>query len=136
MPLKERALYADGFTMPAKVSANTLLAKTSRFKRQPIYWILSHPVGDLTAVNDYRAEFRSYLGELDAAGQLLASGPILTEDGQYHAGDYAMLLRASDLVQAKRIAAEDPWLVRGLRTNKVVPFLIGDGELYRLMSDA
>ncbi|MEM8498339.1 MAG: YciI family protein [Pseudomonadota bacterium] len=122
--------------MPTKVSANALLAKTSRFKRQPIYWILSHPVGDLTAVNCYREEFRGYLAEIDANGQLIASGPILTEDGQFHAGDYAMLLKASDLEQAKTIAAADPWLLRGLRTNRVVPFLIGDGDLYRLMSDA
>lgn len=122
--------------MPAKVSANTLLAKTSRFKRQPIYWILSHPVGDLTAVNSYRAEFSTYLGELDVNGQLIASGPVLTEDGRFHAGDYAMLLKASDLEQAKCIAAQDPWVLRGFRTNTVVPFLIGDGELYRLMSDA
>lgn len=121
--------------MPAKVSASTLLAKTSRFKRQPIYWILSQPIGDLTAVNKYRAEFRAYLAELDAKGQLIASGPMLTEDGQYHEGSYAMLLKASDLVNARRIASEDPWLIKGLRTNNVVPFLIGEGDLYRLMSD-
>lgn len=121
--------------MPEKVSANTLLAKTSRFKRQAIYWVVSHPIGDLTSVNSHREEFKAYLAELDTKGHLIASGPVLTEDGKFHEGDYAMLLKAENVEQAQEIASRDPWLIKGLRTNKVVPFLIGDGVLYKLMSD-
>ncbi len=121
--------------MSNKVSANTLLAKTSRFKRQPIYWVLSHAVGNLTDVNPYRAEFSAYLAKLESNGQLIASGPLLSLDGEFHEGDYAMLLNARDLEQAQSIAAADPWLQKGLRKNTVVPFLIGDGALYHLLSD-
>ena len=59
-------------------------------------------------------EHRQWLDDQHRAGRLLFSGP--TTDGRY--GIYIML--ATDLEEAKTIAAQDPHHVRGIRSMEVL----------------
>jgi uncharacterized protein YciI len=79
------------------------------------YIVLSRSLPDKEAdKQSHYEEHRQWLDEQHRAGRLLFSGP--TTDGAF--GVYIML--ASSLMEAERIAAQDPHHLRGIREMQVL----------------
>lgn len=79
------------------------------------YIVLSRSLPDKEAdKQSHYAEHRQWLDDQHRAGRLLFSGP--TTDGAF--GVYIML--ASSLLEAEKIAAQDPHHLRGIREMQVL----------------
>ena len=79
------------------------------------YIVLSRSLPDKEAdKQSHYEEHRQWLDEQHRAGRLLFSGP--TTDGAF--GVYIML--ATSLMEAERIAAQDPHHLRGIREMQVL----------------
>lgn len=79
------------------------------------YIVLSRSLPDKEAdKQSHYEEHRQWLDEQHRAGRLLFSGP--TTDGAF--GVYIML--ASSLLEAEKIAAQDPHHLRGIREMQVL----------------
>ena len=77
------------------------------------YWIaMTHPLVAWAQIAARIVEHTDYLDELAAGGQALATGPFL-HDGAPR-GEGLTILRAADLVEARRLADGDPLVRAGL----------------------
>lgn len=95
------------------------------------YWlILSTPVaGTGQADIDARAgEHIAWLLGLERAGVLFLSGPLLSGPGT-GPGSGVTVLRAADQDQAASMAADDPFVVAGLRTFTVHRWRLNEGSI-------
>ena len=73
-------------------------------------------------------EHLAYQCKLEMEGKLFAAGPLLREDGEM-AGIGLIIVKAESLDEAKKIANQDPFHQRGLRTYKIWPWKINEGSI-------
>ncbi len=93
----------------------------------PAYILLCHDKADHGAL---RAKTReAHLGYIqDAAGSFLLAGPMLDNDD--HPIGSMLIIKADNIEEAKRFAANDPYAQPGLfQTVEVRPYKIVMGEL-------
>lgn len=121
--------------MPKRISASTLRGTSEKFKREEVFLLVSEPTDNLIAVNPHQQEMKDYLRQLDDAKMLMASGPLLSEGGEFHDGAYLSIIDVPGIEEAEDIAKRDPWVKRGLRKIDVRPMLVGHGSLYDMLKN-
>jgi uncharacterized protein len=100
------------------------------------YWlILSTPTAgtDQAAIDRHVEEHVAWLLELERTGVLFVSGPLLSGPG-VGPGSGATAIRAADENAARRIAADDPFVLAGLRTFDVHRWRLNEGSICVRMS--
>jgi uncharacterized protein YciI len=95
------------------------------------YWlILSTPVESTTAadVEHHLEAHLAWLLELEAAGMVFLSGPLISGPG-VGPGSGVTVLRASSAERARAIAEADPFVAAGLRTVEVFGWRVNEGAI-------
>lgn len=73
----------------------------------------------------YLAEHLRYMIELERKGKLFASGPL----GDPTRGDGMTIVRAASEDEARELARRDPFVVNGIRTFTIQPWMVMEGAL-------
>jgi uncharacterized protein YciI len=73
----------------------------------------------------YLAEHLEYMIALERQGKLFASGPL----GDPTRGDGMTILRAANEDEARALASRDPFVVNGIRTFTIQPWMVMEGSL-------
>jgi uncharacterized protein len=73
----------------------------------------------------YLAEHLEYMVDLERQGKLFASGPL----GDSTRGDGMTIVRAASEEEARELALRDPFVVNGIRTFTVQPWILMEGSL-------
>jgi hypothetical protein len=95
------------------------------------YWlVLSTPQADTgqAAIDASAPEHIAWLLGLERDGALFLSGPLLSGPGT-GPGSGVTILRAADQAQAEAIAANDPFVLAGLRTFTVHRWRLNEGSI-------
>ncbi len=95
------------------------------------HWlVLSHPLPGVTpgAVAEVVDEHVTWLLELEAAGRVVLSGPLLDGPG-VGPGSGVTVLRADDADDAARLAGGDPFVRAGLRRSEVFRWRVNEGSV-------
>ena len=96
---------------------------TKGMLRLKLFVIFSHGKGfDL---KPYLAEHLQFMIDLERQGKLFASGPF----GDGTRGDGMTVVRAKDKDEAREIALRDPFVVNGIRTFTIEPWIVMEGSL-------
>jgi uncharacterized protein YciI len=80
------------------------------------YLMLARAVPDKAPTKDVLTEHGAHLAKLDGQGKLALAGPFLDRFGG------AIVLRAANLDEARRIADEDPMVRGGFETYELIPW--------------
>jgi uncharacterized protein YciI len=80
------------------------------------YLFIARGVPDKAPTPSVFAEHGAHLAKLDQAGKLALAGPFLDRFGG------AIVLRAANLEEARRIAEEDPMVRGGFETYELIPW--------------
>jgi uncharacterized protein YciI len=91
--------------------------------RLKLFVIFSHGKG--LDVTPYLADHLQYMIELEREGKLFASGPL----GDPSKADGMTIVRAASEDEARQLALRDPFVVNGIRTFKIVPWMVMEGSL-------
>lgn len=93
-----------------------------------LYVVITSPApgGDLGAS---RKDHLAHQKALERAGVLFGAGPLLTADGLYGEGEGMIIIRASSVDEALRIAESDPMHKSGARTFTLRPWILNEGAL-------
>lgn len=73
----------------------------------------------------YLAEHLQYMVDLERQGKLFASGPL----GDSTRGDGMTIVRAANEAEARELAMRDPFVVNGIRTFTLQPWIVMEGSL-------
>jgi hypothetical protein len=95
------------------------------------YWLVlstPNPGTDQAAVARHLNAHVAWLLELERAGDLLASGPLLSGPG-VGPGSGVTVLRAADQDAADELAGRDPFVLAGLRTFTVHRWRLNEGSV-------
>ena len=103
--------------------------RTRGYLALQLYMIATRPlngIGPVMANLDVHLAFQE---ELERDGIMFAAGPNWTDDEQAWEGDGTVVIRATSLEEAKKIAARDPMHINGARTFSVRPWLVNEGTI-------
>jgi uncharacterized protein YciI len=105
-------------------------AELSRLLGRDYWLILSTPASgtDQAAIDSQVGEHVRWLLELERAGVLFLSGPLLSGPGT-GPGSGATVIRAADADTARSVAARDPFVLAGLRTFTVHRWRLNEGSI-------
>ncbi|NEZ61684.1 hypothetical protein D0962_02640 [Leptolyngbyaceae cyanobacterium CCMR0082] len=92
-------------------------------------YIVTSTATHLESVKQNIVAHRAYLKTLEDKNILFGAGPLLTDDGQYCAGNGLWICRAQSVEEAVAIAQADPMHSSGARTYTVCSWLLNFGRL-------
>ena len=93
-----------------------------------LYVILSRPTATAGDRDTVRAEHQAFIGDLEARGVLFAAGPEDDENDRSQ-GPGIIVIRASSLEEAKRIADAEPFHRLGYREYEIRTWRVSEGSL-------
>lgn len=94
-----------------------------------LYVILTTPAGDMDAVLAQMGPHLAYQKQLEQEGIMFAAGPFADDDEQVWSGAGMVVIRAENVDEARKVAAQDPMHQSGARTFQVRPWLLNEGSL-------
>jgi uncharacterized protein YciI len=90
--------------------------------------IFTEPLKDRQAIKNHLQIHLTYQKGLEAKGILVAAGPISDEEGKEWTGKGLIIIRAENLQEARKIADADPMHRDGIRSYRLVPWLMNEGS--------
>lgn len=114
-------------SMPSQDILNVVREKGMLAKQ--LYLVATEPTGDLDAIMPVLEAHLEYQIKLEREGHLFAAGPNWTEDEQSWTGSGTVVLRATDMAQARALMEADPMHSSGARTFSIRPWLVDEGRL-------
>ncbi|MGE3148144.1 MAG: YciI family protein [Pseudorhodoplanes sp.] len=90
--------------------------------------VFTEPVGGKDAVQRHLGIHLQYQRELERRGVLVAAGPLSDEQGEAWTGKGMIILRADTMEGARAIADADPMHRDGVRTYRILPWLMNEGS--------
>ncbi|MDX1961862.1 MAG: YciI family protein [Pirellulales bacterium] len=109
-----------------KSAIDALRASEGRL-RKFFYVVTSKAKGGFAPIKENIQAHLEYLGTLEANGTLFMAGPLFNEDPDSWSGDGLLIYNVSSLIEATRIAENDPLHRSGARTFSISPWLLNDG---------
>lgn len=73
-------------------------------------------------------EHKRWIVDQERSGRLLAAGPVLDDDYRFD-GHGLFILRAGSRAEAEEIADSEPFHAKGLRTYRLQPWQLNEGNL-------
>jgi uncharacterized protein YciI len=108
------------------------IVKVSRergFLAKQLYVIFTTPNHGIGPVMEHLQVHLDYQEQLERRGIMFAAGPHWTDDERYWNGEGMVVIRASSLAEAQKIAADDPMHKAGARSYRVRPWLVNEGVI-------
>jgi uncharacterized protein YciI len=103
-------------------------ALTERMLKKKLYVVLSTPIeGGAEKLLEHLPAHLEYMIANEKKGLLFASGPLSEADGGQK-GRGLTVLRASGIEEARALAAQDPFVVHGVRTFEVREWTVMEGS--------
>lgn len=100
------------------------------------YWVVLSTPAEGTTDDDVRAHVEAHVAwllDLEHQGFVVASGPLLSGPGTGPSSGLTVL-RAEDESTARKIAAGDPFVVKGLRTFVLHRWRLNEGSIHIRLS--
>ncbi len=94
-----------------------------------LYVVHSKPVSGLDGVKANHGPHLAYQKELEEKGIMFGAGPLADENEQVWSGEGFIIIRATTLDEAKKIADGDPMHKNGGRSYTIRPWLLNEGCL-------
>lgn len=103
-------------------------ARKEGLAAREFFVVLTEPAGDKSAVLDTLPVHLDYQRGLEAKGILVVAGPLSDETGTDWTGKGLIVYRAPTLEDARKIADADPMHSTGVRTYKLLPWLMNEAS--------
>jgi hypothetical protein len=103
-------------------------ARAEGLAAREYFIVFTEPAKGREAVQRHLMIHLEYQRELEKRGVMVAAGPLSDEKGEEWTGKGMIILRAASIAEAKAIADADPMHRDGVRTYKVIPWLMNEGS--------
>ena len=90
---------------------------------------VSTPEKSPAEIKDVLPDHLGYLKGLEAAGQLVLAGPLSDETGEEMQSAGMLVFRATNMDEARELAANDPMHKTGARSFTLRKWLVNEGNL-------
>jgi hypothetical protein len=105
-----------------------IAALTARMLKKRLYVVLSSPIeGEAEKLPAHLPAHLEYMIANEKKGIVFASGPLAEADGSQR-GRGLTVLRATSADEARAIAAQDPFVVNGVRTFELREWTVMEGS--------
>lgn len=111
------------------VTRSEILDGSEGMLRMPLFVVFTKPVDGMEAVMANLTAHLDYQVRLEQDGIMLGAGPFFSDDGGTWHGEGMVIVRASDLAEATRIAEADPMHASGARRFRIRPWLLNEGGM-------
>ena len=103
-------------------------ARAEGLAAREYFIVFTEPKGDRLAVQRHLKPHLDYQRDLEKRGIIVAAGPLSDENGEEWTGKGMIIYRAANITEARRIADADPMHRDGVRTYKIIPWLMNEGS--------
>lgn len=93
-----------------------------------LYAVFTEPTGSIDLILDQMGPHLAYQKKLEAEGILFGAGPFSDDTEQYWQGSGMVIIRASSLTEASKIAEADPMHKSRARHYRIRPWLLNEGS--------
>ncbi|MEH6403869.1 MAG: YciI family protein [Sneathiella sp.] len=93
-----------------------------------LYAIFTEPSGSMDAVLEQMGPHLAYQKKLENDGIIFGAGPFSDDTEQYWQGSGMVIIRASSLKEATKIADADPMHQSQARNYRIRPWLLNEGS--------
>lgn len=90
--------------------------------------VFTEPAKDRESVQRHLGIHLEYQRDLEKRGIIVAAGPLSDEKGEEWTGKGMIIYRAANIAEARKIADGDPMHRDGVRTYKIIPWLMNEGS--------
>jgi uncharacterized protein len=115
--------------MEPVIKVEDILAASRGTLQKQLYVIFTKPANGLGPVMANIEPHLKFQVELEQKGIMFGAGPFWTDDEREWRGEGMVIIRASSLTEAKKIAASDPMHSSRARTFEVRPWLLNEGSI-------
>ncbi len=110
------------------LSSERLEKLTSRMVRKKLFVVMLKAKVMPDQMMQHLPDHLEYMTELARRGVLFASGPFLGENGA-PTGDGLSIFNTADATEARNLAEQDPFYIRGLREIEVKEWMLMEGSM-------
>ena len=103
-------------------------ARAEGLAAREYFIVFTEPAKDRLAVQRHLGPHLEYQRDLEKRGIIVAAGPLSDERGEEWTGKGMIIYRAENIAEARKIADADPMHRDGVRTYKVIPWLMNEGS--------
>lgn len=111
------------------VTRDQVMKASEGMLRKQLYVIFTTPVNGLGPVMAVIKEHLDFQMDLERRGIMVGAGPFWNEDETQWHGEGMVIVRASSMAEARKIAEEDPMHSTGARSFTVRPWLMNEGTV-------
>ena len=112
-----------------QMKVEDILQASKGMLQKQLYVVLTSPTNGLGPVMENIESHLKYQVELEEKGIMFGAGPFWTDDEKQWEGEGMVIIRASSLAEAKKIAEADPMHASGARSFRVRPWLLNEGTV-------
>ena len=103
-------------------------ARAEGLAARVFYIVFTEPAKDRESVQRHLGIHLEYQRDLEKRGILVAAGPLSDEKGEVWTGKGMIIYRAKNIAEARKIADGDPMHRDGVRTYRLIPWLMNEGS--------
>lgn len=94
-----------------------------------LFCVYTKPTNGLGPIMENLEDHLAYQNKIEADGIMFGAGPHPDESGEQWGGEGMVVIRASSMAEAEKIAAADPMHASGARSYTIRPWLVNEGKL-------
>ena len=113
----------------SRITPQDVLEASKGMLQKQLYVVFTTPTDGLGPVMENVEEHLKFQMSLEERGIMFGAGPFWTDDEQGWEGEGMVIIRAANIDEARKIAAEDPMHQCGARSFTVRPWLLNEGVL-------
>ncbi|MEM8837510.1 MAG: YciI family protein [Pseudomonadota bacterium] len=110
-----------------RITKHDIMAKTQKMLQKQLYVVHTTPTNGLGPVMENIAEHLDFQVKIEQDGIMFAAGPLWADDEETWNGEGMVIIRAENLVEARKIAESDPMHQSGARDFTVRPWMVNEG---------
>ena len=103
-------------------------ARAEGLVAREFFIVFTEPAKDRESVQRHLGIHLEYQRDLEKRGVIVAAGPLSDEKGEEWTGKGMIIYRAANIAEARIIADGDPMHRDGVRTYKIIPWLMNEGS--------
>jgi uncharacterized protein YciI len=103
-------------------------ARAEGLVAREFFIVFTEPAKDRESVQRHLGIHLVYQRDLEKRGVIVAAGPLSDEKGEEWTGKGMIIYRAANIAEARKIADGDPMHRDGVRTYKIIPWLMNEGS--------
>lgn len=103
-------------------------ARAEGLAAREYFIVFTEPAKGREAVQSHLKIHLEYQRDLEKRGLIVAAGPLSDEKGEEWTGKGMIIYRVKDIAEARKIADGDPMHRDGVRSYKIIPWLMNEGS--------